>query len=127
MKFLNDVGSAVVLRMEGELVVVEDEDGLNVLWNGESSLPRWNLRWRRTNTETPFLTLPPFWPKMSEKSACVNCKRNLRSDTKIHRRRAWPDGMHTWKWTSTFTNWWTTNAACRIAPNWPFRWITLTA
>ena len=27
MKFLNDVGSAVVLRMEGELVVVEDEDG----------------------------------------------------------------------------------------------------
>ena len=27
VKFLNDVGSAVVLRMEGELVVVEDEDG----------------------------------------------------------------------------------------------------
>ena len=27
MKFLNDVGSAVVLRMEGGLVVVEDEDG----------------------------------------------------------------------------------------------------
>ena len=27
VKFLNDVGSAVVLRMEGNLVVVEDEDG----------------------------------------------------------------------------------------------------
>ena len=27
VKFLNDVGSAVVLRMEGELVVVGDEDG----------------------------------------------------------------------------------------------------
>ena len=27
VKFLNDVGSAVVLRTEGELVVVEDEDG----------------------------------------------------------------------------------------------------
>lgn len=27
VKFLNDVGSAVVLRMEGELLVVEDEDG----------------------------------------------------------------------------------------------------
>ena len=27
VKFLNDVGLAVVLRMEGELVVVEDEDG----------------------------------------------------------------------------------------------------
>ena len=36
VKFLNDVGSATVVRVEGEQVVVEDEDGFSAPWVCES-------------------------------------------------------------------------------------------
>ena len=78
VKFLNDVGSATVVRVEGELVVVEDEDGFERTVGIRELMAAPTRNKRRRATATTSRIWPSCWCRRWARSACAACKRNSR-------------------------------------------------
>ena len=117
VKFLNDVGSATVVRVEGSTVVVEDEDGFERSVSAAELMaaPDPEVEARQNGDTIPDVA------QLLAQEVGEKRMRELQKDfevgTNMRRRPTWLGEMPTWRWTSTSMNWSTIRVAFRTAPN----------
>ena len=78
VKFLNDVGSATVVRVEGEQVVVEDEDGFERTVGVRELMAAPDPEQEAKSYGDNVPDLAKLLVQEVGRSACAACRRNSR-------------------------------------------------